>query len=1803
MANRVELEAVLKFVSVKVNAGIFNNISRAAAGMPGPVQQFNRNLNQSVVAANNVNRALRGVNNQLTGSERAARLFLQRMAQFAILLPTFSTLNKSIQGGVKFLFEFDAAIKDIIRVDIGQMSGKFDEIAKSAFNLSREFGSSAIEAANTIKTYVQAGFELQQATELANLSILATKASTLDAAQAVEFLLSATKQFKLEGDSLANALDGLVKAEDLSAVEAKDIADAFKTGGNSLAEFGKDINDSIGLISALREQTRKSGNEIGTFFKTLQTRIFAAGESRSALEELGVSVQNLDGTLRPTLDVLNDMKSAFSGLTEAQQANAAKAIAGVRQFEELIGTLNSLDRANQLSVESANAVGAARQKEAVDATKLDRRLKDLVNSGNELAQALGNAGASDFFKNALKSVTQLVDGMTLVVKLLDQFKVPILPILAPIALKGIDKVFGLGLTGGGGKGGGGGVGGKGGGGPGAPLSGNTNEIAANTAAIRQLTSVMTAFAQSIKMSTGAMANQAAASQVATAATKVQTQAATLQAQSTRTAAISAQGLQAKFTGMIPTVSELQFVMAGLAARTKSVLNTPLSGGSKGSGGIASEGMKSMAMFAGLTIAGSAVASVLNNVSEELGGSQSLSGSLAKTSSAALQMGIQFAAFGPVAAGVAASLGALWDAGTRLADAFEQEKLALEETSAARTRSTLTPQAFANIKMAPDSEAAAFGKSIEGRIQKNVDYDQSFKQIFAALDAGTKKAIGDAQNLKEAYLTNTVVEYTGKLDEQGQEIVKLTKGAGEDFIHSLSQAEDSIFKNKEALQQLRDSYDETGKSSLTYKEQQDLLEQALGRLAAGAVEAAKQVEFLRMSFEDMKKLQELIASAQDVNAGFRDMAQLSKKPEDLAQGIDELSQTSQNAQEDLKNANKAFKDLMSTLEIAGADTSQFGAFASMDDAKKFLGDLGALMSKPNNGASIDKFLSNRNLTDAQKDFAKEYIKIEDDRMKASLAAKHAESSLSTEVYKRGLEETKAQKEAASKASEALSKFRTELAKVGAQANAGGDTGLTSQVVGLKAEDVQKALAGGSELPKVLRDVITTTFVDGVKRAEMDLSQVGDQMAASLAPVTNRMQELGNEIAALGEVTPNTEKATKKFTLEQELAGKALEKQSIEQDAYIKSLEGLQKLTTETKKAQVEAARAEAERLKKTQALTDATHSFSRAMHDVNKGFEQFTKQRIDDLAQKQATAYEELKSAEQGVLSATQEVSAAYKEYISAIIQVNGVIAEAKIKSNLLGRDIGMLNGNIVTFKDKLSSLGSAFTDVLDDSNMKLEQRIQLETQLAEQTLSFLQQAQDQITSAGINIFGQSAQENQGLQKGIAGLTYIADKLGGSFQGFMNMNPEAMASVSQELLNLPVEFRKSVLDALAFLPSTTSIGGFNTDQLKQAIGQVGAGVAPEQGLPAIQDLTAQQVEQLKILGNLGNQSAKLQITQVLSAQKQLEKAQEQLDVAKIQEERAAEGFEQVRIAVNEEMAFIDLGNTERKEWLQKVIEADNANSLHDIESQAQLFADQNMTFHEVGDQIVQGISQAINAKNAMIEDQTSLNNFNTAESFGNQAKGFIPNFAAGNLTPGEAAGILHAAAREKKLMPNGANLAVANTKEAIIPMKNFADGNVGGSSIAASINSIRSMDQTMVAAIARSVSSSLTQLSGEGSNTQALDKIAGLLTDVNASLEQVRDSNAVIKNNTAGLASTTPGTTAGTPAAGGGQEININLQTNQNSSVQITGLENLRDQLKSALSETTDKQVAKQIEALMVQLDPVFQALNERGIISSFGQSR
>ncbi len=1736
---KVQLEAVLRLVDVQINPQVFRRISQAVAGMPAALSQTNRQLQAAAGNAGQLNNRLRQTNQTLTQNERAARLFLQRMAQFAILLPTFATLNRAIQGSVKFLFEFDSALRDIVRTDVSGLAHRMEEIGESALKTAVDFGVLAQEVLETVKVFVQAGLSIEDAQERARLAILATQVSTLSSADAVEFFLSAANQFKLTNEQLTGSLDALVKVEDLAAVEAQDIAEAFRTGGNSMAEFGKDINDAIGLISALREQTRKSGREIGTFFKTLQTRIFAAGESRDALEALGVTVENLDGSLRPTLDVLNDLKKAFEGLTEAQTANAAKAIGGVRQFESLIATLNSLDRANELSKEASKAAGTADLKRTITDEKLERQLGKLIAQGQMFAEALGDAGLEDALAGALNVATKLLSLFTSLVDAVGDLGGNLTPLLALAGIKIGGSVLGLAGAG------------AAGGGPKGAAPGQANFIGPLTksqAAISSFTTDLNRLG-SITVNTGQLLGKYAM-QVGTNLTVSQAQGIQQN--------INAQSLKVHTTAIATNAK-------AFAASTASAIQQKVAN------------LNSATAMVAVTLAATFLPKVFAALEEKalsLGGGLGLASStLVGIVGTGASMAAQFAVLGKEAAKTAGAFGLVFEGARQFVNAIKEQEAALEEQSnLSLSQGRISASEFR--LQGGGSQGAQAQTDILKNLIANVKDAEIGKELAAAIQKSLEETI-TGQGFKDLKISSEELRQSlfGNIS-----VLKTLISSNEEYIQAIAEEEGRLDQFNALQQGLADG-------SLNAGQAFGLLVRSLG---AGVAEIDKDTGMLKraLSFEDFQAAQEVIDLADSIRTLGREMEVAKLGPKALSDNLVRLQTEFLITQEASARTQESLREELNA------------AIINLGDVKaptniKFQDLLSDLLNTPetfNDEAVVQFKESIRSLPKAQREAAEEILKIVEKQVQDRLSLTKSENDMLEEQNSRRKAMLESETQATLNAFEASRRFSAELMKFGDAVN----TDVLKQFQNVSTQDIDKVLAGSSDLGKGIQQIILGAFGENkpgnqLAKAQTDLAAITDKTQADLDILAKKLELVDNKLVD-GEHTNET------VALTTEKRSIQLEIEKAKQQGVIDSTEAKIKVLEAERDVAAKAKEEEERRLKAIEKLSDASRAFDNEIRSINQGFKDFMQQKIEDLLGKEADAQQELKDAQQEVLNSTSELSDAYGALIQAQFEFGNVMAEAHLKSNMLEKDIAKLTGAIFSFDGELAAIGDSFNQVLDSANITLAKRIELEQQLAEETLAFLTQAKDQIVQAGIGVFGQTGAENQALGQGIAGLQLIADKLGGSFEAFLNMTQSDFASVSQSLLALPAEFRQQILDALSFLPSTMNIGGFSVEQLTQAIGQVGAGVAPEAGLPSIEELTNQQVEQLSRLQELALQDAQLQYSQVIAAQEQVAVAQEAVDAALVMQQRSEQNLMDVRDAVFEEKAVLDAANQQRLELLNAVIAADDRNTLNMIEKEAQAFADQNAVFREVGDTIVKGIAGAIGAKLAVMEAQTNVNNL---------AKGYIPNFAGGNLTPDEASGLLSAASREKKQMPAGAGLAIANTSEAIIPMRNkgfvpnFQDGNM--SSISAGIAAIKAVNETVVAAIAQSVTEAIAGLSNGGEQTpDLLGEVITQLRNISDTLDGVEESNTQIQTNTT---ATTPGTTPTTTPTASANSVRIVLETNQNNTITITGLEDLHNQIVLAVRDAASEQVDEQLASLLAELDSIITALQERGLLSSFGQPR
>lgn len=212
-----------------------------------------------------------------------------------------------------------------------------ESMTKDALDLSKQLGVSADKIAvgfyDVLSTGAEAGTEGFR--KLAVTAIKLGKVVGLETSQSVDALAKTIGAFKLELSDAERVADIFFNTSKKVTVKVPELTAAFKEAGPAAAFLGISIEDTSAILAKFAE-AGTVGTQAGTTFKIMATRLAAAtGPAADALERLGVKSFNLDGTMRPIIDILQDMQSGMRELTEQEQNVILKTIAGEEAFAKL----------------------------------------------------------------------------------------------------------------------------------------------------------------------------------------------------------------------------------------------------------------------------------------------------------------------------------------------------------------------------------------------------------------------------------------------------------------------------------------------------------------------------------------------------------------------------------------------------------------------------------------------------------------------------------------------------------------------------------------------------------------------------------------------------------------------------------------------------------------------------------------------------------------------------------------------------------------------------------------------------------------------------------------------------------------------------------------------------------------------------------------------------------------------------------------------------------------------------------------------------------------------------------------------------------------------------------------------------------------------------------------------------------------------------------------------------------------------------------------------------------------------------
>lgn len=274
-----------------------------------------------------------------------------------------------------------------------------------------------VEAATTFR---KSGFNDQDAATLAKVAaqyqnVADTAVSAEDAASSI---VSQIRAFGEDADFATHVIDAYNEVANNFSVGTNDLSQAMEIASAGMATYGNEFEQIIGLVTAGTEIMTGRSSQVARGLNTIASRIV---KNQGALEDYGIQVEDVNGNLKSTYDVLAELKPTWDSMSEAERVALGDAIAGTNQYKVLAAVMQNFEHATDATTTALNSSGSAIKENAAYMESLEAKttavkatFQDLANNviDDELVGAVLDL-ANGFLQLANTDLGRIVTQITL----------------------------------------------------------------------------------------------------------------------------------------------------------------------------------------------------------------------------------------------------------------------------------------------------------------------------------------------------------------------------------------------------------------------------------------------------------------------------------------------------------------------------------------------------------------------------------------------------------------------------------------------------------------------------------------------------------------------------------------------------------------------------------------------------------------------------------------------------------------------------------------------------------------------------------------------------------------------------------------------------------------------------------------------------------------------------------------------------------------------------------------------------------------------------------------------------------------------------------------------------------------------------------------------------------------------------------------------------------------------------------------------------------------------------------------------
>ena len=327
------------------------------------------------------------------------------------LLPVTAAITGVGAAGIKVASDFEKAMSGVQAIT-GATCADFETLREKAIELGTTTSFSAGEVAEAMTEMAKAGWTTTQIIEGMAGVLDATAASGESLGTVSTIVADAITGFGLKAKDSARVADLMTQAANSGTIGVADLGESYKYVAPLAQSMGLSIEDVTTALSAMSMAGIK-GSQAGTSLRTVLANMAKPSKTvATAMEELGLSITNSDGSFKSLDQIVTIMRTEFSGLTEDQQAYYATALAGKEGMSGLISLLNlTQEEYDALSASMSNCSGIAGETASVMQDNLQSKVEQLGGSLESLAIKLSEY-VIPYLTGLVEKITAAVEAFT-----------------------------------------------------------------------------------------------------------------------------------------------------------------------------------------------------------------------------------------------------------------------------------------------------------------------------------------------------------------------------------------------------------------------------------------------------------------------------------------------------------------------------------------------------------------------------------------------------------------------------------------------------------------------------------------------------------------------------------------------------------------------------------------------------------------------------------------------------------------------------------------------------------------------------------------------------------------------------------------------------------------------------------------------------------------------------------------------------------------------------------------------------------------------------------------------------------------------------------------------------------------------------------------------------------------------------------------------------------------------------------------------------------------------------------------------